>query len=170
MNERSLQGRRILVVEDEYLIGDAMQLGLKEEGVIVVGPAPSIRKVLRLLDGEYAFDGAVLDMNLGEKKVIPVKEALRSLGAPFRFTTGYDALDVPQAWHRVRRLEKPIEIATITRAYSSVARASACATSSISAGFWQNGTSAKRAGMSLLSYPVTKTIGTLRAMSASATS
>ena len=116
MSEGSLRGRRILVVEDEYLIADALQMGLEEEGVVVVGPAPSVRKALRLLDGESALDGAVLDMNLGEEKVFPVAEALQSLGVPFMFTTGYDALDVPQSWRHVRRLEKPIEMATITRA------------------------------------------------------
>ena len=110
MSERSLRGRRILVVEDEYLIADAMTLGLEEEGVVVIGPAPSVRNALRLLDREPALDGAVLDMNLGEEKVFPVAEALRSLGVPFLFTTGYDALDVPQAWRHVRRLEKPIEM------------------------------------------------------------
>ena len=118
MSEGSLRGRRILVVEDEYLIADALQMGLEEEGVVVVGPAPSVRKALRLLDREPALDGAVLDMNLGDEKVFPVAEALRSLGVPFLFTTGYDALDVPQAWRHVRRLEKPIEMSTIARALS----------------------------------------------------
>ena len=118
MNEPSLNGRRILVVEDEYMIADAMQRVLEDEGVIVVGPAPSVRKALRLLDAAADLDGAVLDMNLGHEKVFPVAEALQARGIPFLFTTGYDAAGVPPAWRHVQRLEKPIEFAAIARALS----------------------------------------------------
>ena len=118
MNEPSLNGRRILVVEDEYMIADAMQRGLEDEGVIVVGPAPSVRKALRLLDAAADLDGAVLDMNLGDEQVFPVADALQAKDIPFLFTTGYDAAAVPPAWRHVQRLEKTIEFAAITRALS----------------------------------------------------
>ena len=118
MNEQSLKGRRILVVEDEYMIADAMQRDLEDEGAIVVGPAPTVRKALHLLEDEADLDGAVLDMNLGDEKVFPVADALQARGIPFLFTTGYDAAGVPPAWRHVQRLEKPIEIAAIARALS----------------------------------------------------
>ena len=53
------------------MIAVAMQRGLEEEGVIVIGPAPSFRKALRLLNAAADLDGAVLDMNLGDEKVFP---------------------------------------------------------------------------------------------------
>ena len=118
MNKPSLNGRHILVVEDEYMIADAMQRSLEDEGVIVVGPAPSVRKALRLLDAAADLDGAVLDMNLGDEPVFPVADALQARGIPFLFTTGYDAAAVPPAWRHVQRLEKPIESAAIARALS----------------------------------------------------
>ena len=118
MNEPSLQGRRILVVEDEYMIADAMQRGLEDEGVIVVGPAASVRKALHLLDAATDLDGAVLDMNLADEKVFPVADALQARGIPFLFTTGYDAAEVPPAWRHVQRLEKPVEFAAIAQALS----------------------------------------------------
>lgn len=116
MKRPSLQGCRILVVEDEYLIADAMQLGLEDEGAVVLGPAPSVRKALRLLEGAPDLDGAVLDMNLGDERVFPVADALQARGIPFLFTTGYDAAAVPLAWRHVQRLEKPIQMAAVTRA------------------------------------------------------
>lgn len=119
MSERLLQGRRILVVEDEYLIADAVQIALQGEGAVVVGPAQSVRKALRLLDTEVHVDCAILDLNLGDEQVFPVADLLQARGVPFLFTTGYDAAAVPQAWRHVQRLEKPIEIAAIAHALSA---------------------------------------------------
>ena len=116
MNEQYLNGRRILVVEDEYMIADAMQRGLEDEGAIVLGPAPSVRKALRLIEAEPGIDVAVLDINLGGEKVFPVADALQARGVAFLFTTGYDAADVPEAWRHVLRLEKPIEPRAVARA------------------------------------------------------
>ena len=100
------------------MIADAIQRSLDDEGVIVVGPAPSVRKALRLLDAEGDLNGAVLDMNLGNEQVFPVVDALQALGIPFLFTTGYDAAGVPPAWQHIQRLEKPIDFAAIMRALS----------------------------------------------------
>lgn len=119
MEDVSLRGWRILVVEDEYLIADAVQIGLEAGGAVVVGPAPSVRKALRLLDGDAGIHCAVLDMNLGDEQVFPVADVLQARGIPFLFTTGYDASAVPQAWRHIQRLEKPIEIGAITRALSN---------------------------------------------------
>jgi CheY-like chemotaxis protein len=118
VNESSLKGRRILVVEDEYMIADAMKRGLEDEGATVVGPAPSVRRAFYLLEATADLDGAVLDMTLGEEKVFPVADALQAKGIPFVFTTGYDPAGVPPGWRHVQRLEKLIEFATIARALS----------------------------------------------------
>lgn len=108
-----LRGRRILVVEDEYLIADAMLRGLENEGAVVLGPLPSVRDALRVLETEAQLDGAVLDINLGGEKVFPVAEALVMRAVCFLFTTGYDARDVPECWRHVPRLEKPVQVVTI---------------------------------------------------------
>lgn len=115
MNAALLQGRRLLVVEDEYLIAIAMQRDLEGHGAVVVGPAPSVRRALGLLGGGPVLDGAVLDINLGSETVFPVAEALERRRVPFLFATGYDAADVPRPWGRVPRVEKPVEVAVIAR-------------------------------------------------------
>lgn len=116
MNEQRLQGRCILVVEDEYFIAEAMQAGLESEGAVVIGPAPTVRKAIDLLGSATRIDVAVLDMKLGDEPVFDVAEALQARGVPFLFTTGYDATDVPPAWRHIERLQKPIEMITVTRA------------------------------------------------------
>ncbi|WP_334656926.1 response regulator [Sphingomonas panaciterrae] len=113
-----LRDRRVLVVEDEYFIADAMQRGLKKEGAIVLGPAPSVAEALALIDSQ-PVDAAILDLNLGDEKAFPVADVLQARDIPFLFTTGYDASDVPPAWRHVPRLEKPVEVATIVRALRS---------------------------------------------------
>lgn len=111
-----LLGRRIMVVEDNYIIAFAMQAGLEKQGAIILGPAPSVRKALRLLDAELSVDAAVLDMNLGDENVFAVASALEARGIPFLFTTGYGAGDVPPAWLHVQRFEKPTEVADVVSA------------------------------------------------------
>jgi DNA-binding response OmpR family regulator len=76
---RMLQGRRVLVVEDEALIGMLLEDELLEAGAEVVGPACSVKEALELID-QVAADGglsaAVLDINLEGETVSPVADRL----------------------------------------------------------------------------------------------
>jgi CheY-like chemotaxis protein len=89
---RALNGRRVLVVEDEALVAMLMEDGLVDAGAEVVGPACSVEEALGLVE-RVACDGglsaAVLDINLGGAAVSPVADRLAALGVPFVFATGY---------------------------------------------------------------------------------
>jgi DNA-binding LytR/AlgR family response regulator len=105
-----LKGRRLLVVEDEYLIAADLTASLESVGVEVIGPAASVEEALLLLEKNRGrLDGAVLDINLGSERVYPVADVLTARGVPFVFTTGYDAVAVPTAYARTLRCEKPID-------------------------------------------------------------
>jgi CheY-like chemotaxis protein len=84
-----LHGRRLLVVEDEYLVAADLTESLEEMGAQVVGPVGSVEAALEKVrtDG-HRLDGAVLDVNLRGERVYPVAEALAAHGVPFVFTTG----------------------------------------------------------------------------------
>jgi DNA-binding response OmpR family regulator len=89
---RMLQGRRVLVVEDEALIGMLLEDELLEAGAEVVGPACSVKEALELIDQVTADGGlsaAVLDINLEGETVLPVADRLAALNVPFVFATGY---------------------------------------------------------------------------------
>ncbi len=86
----ALRGRRILVVEDEYMMADDLQYDLEEVGAQVIGPVPSVADALALLAAEEAIDGAILDVNLRGEKAYPVADVLRERGVLFVLATGYE--------------------------------------------------------------------------------
>jgi CheY-like chemotaxis protein len=111
-----LHGRRLLVVEDDYMIAVELVRALEELGVQVVGPAGSVEQALALLGQEEdRLDGAVLDINLHGERVYPVADALAARGLPYIFATGYDATAIPEPYSQVPRCEKPVDKAQLAR-------------------------------------------------------
>lgn len=106
----SLRGRRVLVVEDEYMLAEDLRCELEGAGAAVLGPVPSVADALALLARGPPPDAAILDVNLGGEMVFPVAEALRERGVPFVFATGYDAWSLPPAYAQVPRCEKPFDV------------------------------------------------------------
>jgi len=112
----SLRGRRLLVVEDEYLIAADLTASLESLGVEVIGPAASVDEALFLVETNGGrLDGAVLDINLRDERVYPVADVLTARGVPFIFTTGYDAIALPNSYAGAPRCEKPVDKAQLVR-------------------------------------------------------
>lgn len=107
MTTDSLRDRRILIVEDEYLIAEYLQSELEDAGAVVAGMAANIEDALRLLDSNPTLDAAILDVNLGGEMVFPLADQLLERGVPFIFTTGYDASSIPARYAMAARCEKP---------------------------------------------------------------
>lgn len=84
----SLAGHRVLVVEDEELIGLMLVDVLEELGAAVAGPAGSVAEALQLVEQETPT-GALLDLSLRGETVYPVADRLLLLGVPYIFITGY---------------------------------------------------------------------------------
>jgi hypothetical protein len=105
--EMSLQGLRILVVEDEFLLALEVEAALISFGCRVAGP---FAKLAKALDAARItpLDGAVLDINLNGEMVYPLAEFLDSAGVPFVFLTGYVPSDLPERFRHFRRLQKPL--------------------------------------------------------------
>lgn len=112
----ALRGRRVLVVEDEYLLAEDACMELDRLGAVVMGPVPTVREALDLVAGTPAPDAAILDINLGGEMAFPVADALRARGIPFVFATGYDAEVIPEAYAAVPRIEKPLGLREVTEA------------------------------------------------------
>jgi CheY-like chemotaxis protein len=84
----SLQGARVLVVEDEAMLALGLEDMLRDLGCVVAGTAAKLDEALEMArTSEY--DVALLDVNLGGKRVDPVAEAVRERGAPIVYVTGY---------------------------------------------------------------------------------
>lgn len=113
MVEQTLEGRRILVVEDEYLIADDVCEALVAAGAEVVGPCPTVEAAAAMLTREVRIDAALLDINLRGDPVFPVADALAARGVPFAFATGYDRWSIPKRFDAVALLEKPLKVRQI---------------------------------------------------------
>jgi DNA-binding LytR/AlgR family response regulator len=114
-----LKGRRLLIVEDEYMIASDLTEFFEHAGAEVIGPVGSVKDALALIarEGER-LDGALLDVNLRNDKVYPVADALFAAGVPFVFATGYDAHAVPEAYADVPRCDKPVDRRQLARLLS----------------------------------------------------
>ena len=102
----TIAGKRILVVEDEFIVAAMIGDILKDEGAEVVGPAGTLAEGLALAQ-QQGLDGAVLDWNLGGEPGAPIAQALQSRGVPFVIATGYGA--VQDEFAGVLVLSKPYQ-------------------------------------------------------------
>ena len=98
--------RRVLLAEDEAIIGMMMREFLTECGLFVIGPCCTVNEAIAAADGEV--DCAILDLNLGGNSVYPVAEMLTARGVPIAFVTGYDRESVDPRFDGVPVLQKPI--------------------------------------------------------------
>lgn len=121
--DASLEGRRLLVVEDDYFIASDLASWLEGFGVDVVGPAASVDEALRLLEtSDPALDGAILDVNLGVERVFPVAQALRDKAVPFLFLTGYESAAIPEDYRAAPKLDKPVHKTQLLRTIEAIHR------------------------------------------------
>lgn len=106
--------RRILVVEDEFLIAEDIASILEVLGYQVVGPAPTVPAALGLIAREK-LDLALLDVNLGRTTSAPIAAELFKRHLPFIVVTGYGDLQIDdallQAAPRIRKPFRPADFA-----------------------------------------------------------
>ncbi|TWB48443.1 response regulator receiver domain-containing protein [Rhizobium sp. ERR 922] len=108
-------GKRVLIVEDEYLLADETRRQLKKLGATVIGPTGRVDVALELIDDEK-IDVAILDIYLDGELVFPVAERLQELNIAFIFATGYDPSIVPASFKGFLLNEKPFELEKIAQA------------------------------------------------------
>jgi two-component sensor histidine kinase len=110
---------RVLLVEDEALIGMMMVDILTELGYSVVGPITNVAEATVLAErGDFA--NAVLDINLKGQLVYPVADVLIDSGVPFLFVTGYSAERVDKRYSNIPILQKPLQKKDLQTAFARV--------------------------------------------------
>jgi DNA-binding NtrC family response regulator len=82
-----LAGKRLLVVEDEFLIALDIE-SILQGGGADVKTANRVDQALALIKTEGPFDAAVLDHKLDRETSAPIAERLQADGVPFVFLTG----------------------------------------------------------------------------------
>jgi len=111
-DRRSLAGMRLLVVEDELLVGMLLEKILGELGATVAGPYGRLADGLAAAKAER-FDGAILDLNLGGESADPLADFLLARSVPFVFITGYQRESIDRRFANVPVLQKPIDAAAL---------------------------------------------------------
>jgi CheY-like chemotaxis protein len=120
MARPSLRDRRILIVEDEYLVAMSLAEALQDAGSIVLGPVPSVDKAITKIESEPHIDGAVVDVNLGGVLAYPVADLLIARKIPFVFTSGYEDNLLRDRYSQVKNCAKPYLFATMEEALVEV--------------------------------------------------
>lgn len=112
-----LNGKRIIVAEDDYLLATEVCRELEAQGATVLGPAPTPFYAMNLLGptGRRRIDAAVLDVHLHGVTVYEVAEVLQDRGVPFIFTTGFAKASIPERFGAVPVVLKPIGSAELAQ-------------------------------------------------------
>lgn len=99
---------RVLVIEDNFVIGMSICSQLDVLGFASVGPVASLAEGLRRAKDEQ-FDGAILDVNIRGGTSELIARALEDKSIPFFFVTGYASpLHFSEKLRAHMRLTKPI--------------------------------------------------------------
>jgi DNA-binding response OmpR family regulator len=85
--------RRVLIVEDEWLIARDHEQILTAAGHIAVGPVATVAKAVALMEAEQV-DIALLDFQLGSQTSAPLAQQLVQRGIPFIVVTGHSGADL----------------------------------------------------------------------------
>ena len=113
---KALGGGKLLIVEDEYLIGQDLAYGPQCEGIDVLGPYASMASALEVLQRTDNVGAAILDLNISGRIAFDLAEKLSERKIPFIFYTGYESVIVPDKFRKVKRVRKPAEWQEIKRA------------------------------------------------------
>jgi CheY-like chemotaxis protein len=104
----ALRGRRVLVVEDQFLLADLAEDILKEAGAAEVRIAADMKQALEMIERAPPIDVAAVDINLGGQSGYRLAEILLARGIPFIFVTGYGRDEnLPEPLRRAPVLSKP---------------------------------------------------------------
>lgn len=102
-----LDGMRVLVLEDEFLIAMDVEQLCRDNGAGEV----MIARDLAEIDGlqiTTQFDAAIVDLMLGGASTLEFAAGLREAGVPFVFASGYsDADEIKASFPGVRLVGKP---------------------------------------------------------------
>jgi DNA-binding NarL/FixJ family response regulator len=104
--EQGLQGKRIIIIEDEALVLMEIESNLTSAGCDVVGTAGTLDEARHVV-AESDCDAALLDANLAGCPVDDLAAMLTKKQIPFAFVTGYGRDSLPRGLQDAVMLKKP---------------------------------------------------------------
>lgn len=107
-------GTRVLVAEDELVVGMLIEDILADAGCVVTGPFSTLADTLAAA-AQADVDIAVLDVNVRGEKIYPAAECLAARGIPFFLLTGYGRDGVPANHPEWPACDKPFKTEDLVR-------------------------------------------------------
>ena len=107
MTQGKLEGQRVLILEDEYLIALDTVDAVTDAGGSVIGPFASENEAFEDIL-EQVPTVAILDVGLDGKQCFDVARVLHYIGVPFVFVTGYSRASIPPDLLDVPHFTKPL--------------------------------------------------------------
>lgn len=108
----NLNGKRVLVVEDNYLLAMDLVDELEAANAVVVGPCSTLSDAgLQVAHSDLA----ILDVNLGGENTFHLADRLKALDVPYVFFTGYDKHVLPERFAADDCISKPQPPAIVVR-------------------------------------------------------
>jgi CheY-like chemotaxis protein len=102
------QGKRVLIVEDNFLAAAEMAFALEAANAVVVGPCDDLEEAtLQVLHSELA----ILDIDVQGRKSFALADRLLSLEIPYVFFTGYHPSLLPKRFAKIEcitKVESPV--------------------------------------------------------------
>ena len=111
---------RVLVIEDEALVGMMIEDFLGDFGYSVVGPIENLQSAI-LLAATEKIDVAVVDINISGQAATAVADKLIERGIPFLFISGYEKMRGTR-YASIPLLRKPFEPEDLHDAVEGVTR------------------------------------------------
>jgi CheY-like chemotaxis protein len=108
-----LEGRSVLLVEDEYFIADDLAGTLRAAGARVIGPIGTLENALKQVSEDGLPDAALLDVDLHGERAYPLVDLLTQKDVPVVLVTGYDRAALPPLYRHLPHVMKPADIDTI---------------------------------------------------------
>lgn len=103
-----LTGKRILIVEDEWLLADHLAAIVERAGGTIQGPTASVDATLDLLDrADRPPDAATLNVRLGDDLSYDVADRLAAMGVPYVFISANALQGMPERFHDRPMIAKP---------------------------------------------------------------
>lgn len=109
MESVDLGQRRILVVEDDYLLAAGITDQVEDHNGLVIGPAMTLAEGIDLLSRDRP-DACILNIRLGPDMVYPLADQLLASGIPFVFASGEHRSSIPYRFVDVPLHAKPIDM------------------------------------------------------------
>ncbi|KAF0097679.1 MAG: response regulator receiver [Rhodospirillaceae bacterium] len=115
-----LDGRTILIVENDPAIGLDLKATLFAAGAIPVGPANSVESAFALI-ADHAIDAAILDIRLHKNELVfPVADTLQALRVPYVFASGRSTALMPLRHGDRPFFDKPFHSVQLVEALASM--------------------------------------------------